>query len=450
MPHDTRMPVLRQRPTPTAHTPLALTPPAPATHHPLRSLRPGVDAGPVRSLYIHVPFCSHKCHYCDFYSLVDTRDRQPAFVDRLIAELRDLAPFAAGAPLRTVFIGGGTPSLLHAPLWRRLLDALHDLFDLSALRAADAEFTVECNPESASRELLDTLAAAGVNRVSLGAQSFSPRHLATLERRHDPANVARAVAAARAAGIPRLSLDLIFAVPGQSPADFERDLLAALDLSPSHLSAYALTYEPNTAMTARLRRGEFLPCDPDLEADLYELALATLHARGLERYEISNFARPGDECRHNLAYWRQEQWLAAGPSASAHVAGHRWKNAPRLDDYLASPPGLAPFIDHEPPDPRRALAERLMTGLRLREGVARADTLARAAALDPPADAALARAARTAADSSLLRAADAPRWSLTDRGLLLADRVAADFIAALDPVSPRPGPRARPRAPAGA
>ncbi|MFI4898367.1 MAG: radical SAM family heme chaperone HemW, partial [Phycisphaerales bacterium JB059] len=350
------MPLAEQRPRGTARAPLQAA---------------ARDTGPAqgaRSLYIHVPFCAHKCHYCDFYSIVDRQDRQAAFTRRLIRELTALAPFAG--PIETIFVGGGTPTLLAPECWVDLLDALHDRFDLSRLRSGAAEFSVECNPETATPELFETLRAGGVNRISIGAQSFNPTHLKTLERWHNPDNVARSIDMARAAGIERQSLDLIFGVPGQSLADWGEDLTRVLELGTEHLSCYALTYEPNTAMTARLERHEFEPADEDVEADMYELTLERLAASGLERYEVSNFARPGRECAHNLAYWRQRDWLAAGPSASGHIAGRRWKNAARLDDYLRTDDeGFAPIMEHEPPDGRRAVSERIMTGIRLREGL---------------------------------------------------------------------------------
>lgn len=412
MRHDTAIPLLRQRPG----------------THPLRSIDPdGPGAAPARSLYIHVPFCFHKCHYCDFYSLVDTRDRQPPFTRRLIRELTALAPRARAEPIRTVFIGGGTPSLLAPDLWRHLLAALHERFDLSA----NPEFTVECNPETVSADLVRLLREGGVNRVSVGAQSFDPRHLGTLERWHEPANVERAVRLARDAGIARQSVDLIFGIPGQTLADWERDLGRALDLGTTHLSCYNLTYEPGTAMTARLKRAEFEPAPEDLEVAMYEATLRLTRAAGLHRYEVSNYARPGDECRHNLAYWRQEQWLAAGPGASAHLAGHRWKNTPRLDDYLTiDDEGLPPVADHEAPDPARALRERIMTGLRLAEGLETGPILA---ALDAPHATGSARLLR-AVEAHRARAhlvSDSGRWRLTDAGFLFADGIAADLMAAV-------------------
>mgnify|MGYP003571166835 CR=1 FL=1 len=417
MTNDIAMPLAEQRPRGTARGPLEAA---------ARATDPAQGA---RSLYIHVPFCAHKCHYCDFYSIVDRQDRQEAFTRRLIRELGALAPFAG--TIETIFVGGGTPTLLAPALWRELLDALHDRFDLSRVRAGEAEFSVECNPETASPELFDTLRAGGVSRISIGAQSFNPDHLKTLERWHDPDNVARSINLARAAGIQRQSLDLIFGVPGQSLDDWSRDLERVLELGTEHLSCYALTYEPNTAMTARLERDEFTRTDEDLEADMYELTLERLTRAGLERYEVSNFALAGRECAHNLAYWRQEDWLAAGPSASGHIAGHRWKNTARLDDYLRTDDeGFSPIMDHEPPDGRRAVSERIMTGIRLREGLEITRTCADAERVAPGARRRLETTARWHTELGLLEISGG-RWVLTDAGFLMGDRVAAELMSAL-------------------
>ncbi|MDX2114884.1 MAG: radical SAM family heme chaperone HemW [Planctomycetota bacterium] len=417
----------------------------PGSDVPLAALRE-----PVRSLYIHVPFCFHKCHYCDFYSFVDTQDRQPEFVERLIAELRAASAHAArvqgaGRPtLDTIFVGGGTPSLLKPDLWRRLLDALGGLFET----APGHEFTVECNPETVSAELMEVLVAGGVTRVSIGAQSSHAAHLKTLERWHDPANVERALRLAADAGIARRSIDLIFAIPGQTLADWEGDLDWALGLAGGagsgeggveHVSCYALTYEPNTAMTRRLERGEFVPAPDDLEVAMQRLTARRLAEAGLERYEVSNFALAGAECRHNMAYWRQDQWLACGPSASGHAAGHRWKNVPRLADWMsgvAARGGYSPMVDHETPDASRALAERIMTGLRLREGLPEAEILGRAAALG--AENPLRRAAELQARRGLLLVAGG-RWTLTEDGLLFADGIASDLMSSLGGARRGPG-----------
>jgi len=300
--------------------------------------------------------------------------------------------------------------------------------------ASDCECTVECNPETANAELFDILVQGGVNRLSIGCQSFDPTHLATLERWHDPASVGRAIGLARSEGIARLSLDLIFAIPGQTLGQWKADLRRALDFGVTHLSCYCLTYEPNTAMTSRLGRGEFVPCDPDLEADMYECTVEMCAQAGLGRYEVSNFALPGHECQHNLAYWRQEPWLAAGPSASAHLleaggGSWRWKNTPNLGKYLAqSEGGLPGVVDLESPDPVRLVAETLMTGLRLREGVdwAKAlEGLKEQTQIDR-----LKTIARGLEAQGQLRISE-NRWSLTPDGLLLADAITREFLAAL-------------------
>ncbi|MEM1165057.1 MAG: radical SAM family heme chaperone HemW [Planctomycetota bacterium] len=396
-----------------------------AAHH-LRRHHHIHAGGCARSLYLHVPFCFHKCHYCDFYSFVDSQDRQERFAYALAAQMRTISETAG--PLESVFVGGGTPTLLRRAWWDVVLGALHQYF---AFEPA-CEFTVECNPETADLELLAALAAGGVNRLSVGAQSFDPRHLDTLERWHDPASVPRALDTAVAAGIERLSIDLIYAIPGQTLDDVEADLRAAIALPVEHISAYALTYEPNTAMTARLARNEFEPAGEELELAMFDLVAGTLGAHGLARYEVSNFARHGAECRHNLAYWRQEDWLAGGPSASGHVNGWRFKNVPNLREWLGvvEQIGAGPLVDVEPPDPCRALAERIMTGLRLREGLPIVETCDGAAAIG--AHERLTNAVAGAIDLGRLEVRG-DRWALTDAGLHHADGIAADLMAALDP-----------------
>ncbi|MDQ7012735.1 MAG: radical SAM family heme chaperone HemW [Planctomycetota bacterium] len=399
----------------------------------VRQLLDDPELSPVRCLYIHIPFCFHKCHYCDFYSLVDTRDRQQPFTDRLGQELAALAPLTQNQPLRTIFIGGGTPTLLQPALWTQLLRTLDDHFNLAAIHANDAEFSVECNPETASPELFDILRAGGVNRLSMGAQSFNPRHLKTLERWHDPKSVPRAVALAKTAGIERTSVDLIFAIPGQTLPEWDADLATALTLGTTHLSCYALTYEPNTAMTARLKRGDFTPTDDDLEADMYEHTVKRCADAGLDRYEVSNFAAPGHECAHNLAYWSQSSWLAAGPSASSHLldpqgGGWRWKNQPRLDDYLhQNDNGHPRAIDLEPPDPSRLLSEQLMTAVRLREGIDLDQLLENT---NEPTANAVRRVAADQLARGCLQESDS-RLRPTDSGFLVADGLAREFLSVL-------------------
>ncbi len=371
----------------------------------------------VEGLYLHVPFCFHKCHYCDFYSVVDD-DRHAAFVRRLAGELAGLGELTDSS-LRTVFIGGGTPTLLSPDLLRRVLAAVGDAFDLTRCE----EWTVEANPETIDAGKAAVMRAAGVNRLSIGAQSFDPRHLRTLERWHDPSNVRRAVELTRAAGIDNISLDLIFGVPGQSLDDWRADLDAALALRPDHLSCYDLTYEPNTAMTKKRDLGRLEPIDEQLETQMFEATIAHLTAAGYVHYEISNFARRSGagsrRCRHNLLYWEGGNWLAAGPGASGHVAGLRWTNAPRLGDYLDARAG-APACDVEELDADLRLGEQLMMRLRLIDGVP-LNWLAHV--LDQPRCETMDRLV----DAGLLERTST-HVRLTRRGLLIADSVVGELL----------------------
>ncbi len=371
-----------------------------------------------RSLYVHVPFCAHKCHYCDFYSIVDARDRQEAFTGRLIEELQASSPYLHG-PLETVFVGGGTPTLLAPEQWQSLLQAI------AAVGLGDnCEFTVEANPETVTSELLDVLVSGGVNRLSLGAQSFDHRHLVTLERRHDPASVARSVRRARAAGLVDVNLDLIFAIPGQQLDDWRLDLERALELDPTHLSCYGLMYEPNTPLTARLRAGVITRADDELEAAMYELALDRLDEAGYEHYEISNWCRSGRACAHNLVYWTNGDWWPLGPSAAGHVGGVRWRNVPRLGEYLDVGP-LPPVMDVERLDEDGRVGEQFMLGLRLREGLA--GDRVEALLAQGHRGRARSRAIERFVHEQLLERAGG-HLRLTRRGLMLADSVLAELL----------------------
>jgi oxygen-independent coproporphyrinogen-3 oxidase len=376
--------------------------------------------------YVHVPFCFHKCHYCDFYSFVDREDRQEEFAARLGRELRAWAPLVR-APLDTLFVGGGTPTLLRPAVLARALAAVRDALPF----APGAEWTVEANPETVTDEVARVLVEAGVGRVSLGAQSFDPRHLKTLERWHDPASVARAVDALRAAGVARVSVDLIFGIPGQTEAEWEADLRAALALGTDHLSCYGLTYEPNTPMTVRMERGEFAPCEEDIEARMLERADEVLGAAGFARYEVSNWARVragdggrGERCRHNLLYWRNRDWLAFGPSASGHADGRRWKNVPRLGDWLASE-GASPAVDVERATPDMRAGERLMMGLRLVDGMPEPE-VEEVLAMGERGGARRAAIARAEQGGMLERAGGAVRF--TRRGMMVANDVLAALV----------------------
>lgn len=371
----------------------------------------------IEGAYVHVPFCFHKCHYCDFYSLVETRGREPAFVERLLKEMKAFHQ-QFDAEVETIFIGGGTPTLLAVELWLKLLDGIHTFVPLRG----GGEFTVEANPETVTRELADVLVEGGVNRISIGAQSFNPAHLKTLERWHDPANVGRSVEVLRGAGVENINLDLIFGIPGQTLAEWESDLEAALLLQPEHVSAYSLMYEPNTPLTQKLKSGAIQRIDEDLEAAMFERSIDVLCDRGFEHYEISNWARKGGRCRHNLIYWENRNWWAFGPSASGHVDGVRWKNVPRLGDYLESDV-WPPVTDVERLDEDARVGEELMLRLRLVEGIPTGEL-----------ERMLARGRgerreiiKDHINSGLLELSGR-RLRLTRRGLLLADSVMSSLL----------------------
>lgn len=370
----------------------------------------------IAGLYVHVPFCFHKCHYCDFYSIVDQRDRQVAFTKALIAELA-AANEQYSLDARTVFVGGGTPTLLAAERWVELLNALRATDVLTHV----AEFTIEANPETVTAELMQTLVVGGVSRLSIGAQSFDPALLKTLERWHEPASVGRAVALARDAGIDNLNLDLIFAIPGQTLDQLDRDLDRALALEPEHLSCYSLIFEPGTPLTVKKQQGKIHPIEESLEAAMYQHVIKRLAEAGYQQYEISNWAKPGRPCQHNLIYWQGENYLGIGPSASSFVEGRRWKNQPHLGAYLASP-GHPVTVDHETLDPEARLGEQLMLRLRLTQGIG-LDWLSGVM----PADDRRRDELRRFQSLGLIEET-ATHLRLTPRGLLLADAIASELL----------------------
>ncbi|WP_218681925.1 radical SAM family heme chaperone HemW, partial [Microbacterium sp. BF1] len=307
--------------------PLPLGDPAPADGHLPADLP--IDTTVPFSAYLHIPFCTVRCGYCDFNTYTSTELRgakQEDYASTLISEIalarRALGDAGALRPMDTVFFGGGTPTLLPAGDLARMLEAVTGAFGL----ADGAEVTVEANPDTVTPEVARTLARAGVTRMSVGMQSAVPHVLAALDRTHRPENVRTAVAAAKDAGLA-VSVDLIYGAPGESLSDWEASLDAALVLEPDHISAYALIIEDGTKLARQIRRGEVPTPDDDLQADMYELADARLADGGFDWYEVSNWARtPDRRSRHNLAYWRGSDWWGFGPGAHSHVAGLRWWN----------------------------------------------------------------------------------------------------------------------------
>jgi len=318
----------------------------------------------VAGLYLHVPFCRRKCAYCDFYSLPGREDAQAAYVGAVLAE----GETYRGMAFDTLYLGGGTPSLLGSTHLAELMAGLRRLFVLDSL----AEATIEANPESASPDFLAAARAAGFNRLSLGVQSLNDAELCAAGRLHSAAGALGALAAARAAGFTDISADLIAGLPGQTAVSL-RYSLTALAPQVSHLSLYLLSLEPDTPLARRPPAN--LPSD-DAQADLFGEAVPLLGKLGFTYYEISNFARPGHECRHNLNYWRGGEYLGLGPAAASHLSGRRFRNRPDLDAYLAAP--TLQNVDPEALSSPEKAAEEAMLRLRLiAEGLAPEDLAAR-------------------------------------------------------------------------
>jgi oxygen-independent coproporphyrinogen-3 oxidase len=347
--------------------------PAPADGRLPAAALAGVGERPL-SLYVHVPYCAVRCGYCDFntYTAAElgaapgaSQDAYLAAVDTELELAR--AVLGPGAPaVQSVFFGGGTPTMLPAASLAGVLDAIRARFAL----ADGAEVTTEANPESVDPAYLDTLVGAGFTRLSLGMQSARPGVLAVLDRRHTPGRVGQVVGWARAAGFASVSLDLIYGSPTETLDDWRASLVSALDLGPDHVSAYSLIVEPGTRLAARIKRGELNGVDDDVHADYYLIAEAELAAAGLDWYEVSNWARPGHECRHNLAYWRGHDWWGIGPGAHSHVGGVRWWNLRYPTRYSARL-----LNDESPAEAREILSaedrriERVLLELRLAEGL---------------------------------------------------------------------------------
>ncbi len=371
------------------------------------------------SLYVHVPFCATRCGYCDFntYTAAELGSApgasRQAYLDAVRAEL-DLARRVLGdREVTTVFFGGGTPTLLAAAELTGILDAIRERFRL----ASDAEVTTEANPESVDAEYLAALVAAGFNRLSLGMQSGVPRVLAVLDRRHTPGRVGDAVAWARAAGFGSVSLDLIYGTPGESAEDWRSSLRAALALAPDHVSAYSLIVEPGTRLAARVRRGELPGIDDDVHAAYYLIAEEELAAAGLAWYEVSNWSRPGHECRHNLAYWRSSDWWGIGPGAHSHICGIRWWNVRHPSRYSARlAAGESPAEAREALTPADRRIERVLLELRLTDGIG----------LDILTPTERSRVGQVVADGHGTLIAD--RLRLTLSGRLLADGIVRDLL----------------------
>ncbi len=317
-------------------------------------------------LYVHVPFCLTRCGYCDFNAYAGLGHLAVRYVDALAAEADLWADAWTDEPFSSVFLGGGTPTTLATEDLARLLAHMRDRFHVSP----DAEVTIEANPDSVDERKLGELLDAGFTRLSMGAQSFDPTVLAALERVHSPASVRRAFEAARAAGHANVNLDLIYGANGETLPSWRRTLEETVALGPEHLSAYALTIEPATPLGRKVVAGVVPGPDPDVQADMFELACEVLSGAGYRHYEVSNWSWPGFECRHNLTYWQRRAYLGLGAGAHSHRDGRRWWNVRPPADYLELVErGARPIGGEEVLSSEEMRLEDVFLKLRIREGV---------------------------------------------------------------------------------
>jgi putative oxygen-independent coproporphyrinogen III oxidase len=388
---------------------------------------------PPFGVYVHVPFCAARCGYCDFNTytpseLAGSGASPDGWLDAVRRELSLARSVVGPRPVDTVFVGGGTPSLLGADRLATVLGEVRSTFGL----APGAEVTTESNPESTSPAFFAGLAEAGFTRVSLGMQSAAPHVLRVLERRHTPGRAVDAAREARSAGLPHVNLDLIYATPGETDDDLRASLDAVLEAGVDHVSAYALIVEDGTAMARRVARGEVPAPDDDVAAARYELLDDRFHAAGFDWYEVSNWASsPDAACRHNLGYWLDGDWWGIGPGAHSHLAGARWWNVKHPARYAALlESGETPEAGREELTPDERATERVMLRLRLASGLP----------LPLLDEAGRAAAARAAVDGLLDPVAlaggrragggrDEGRAVLTRRGRLLADAVVQALLA---------------------
>ena len=383
---------------------------------------------PTAGIYIHVPFCKAKCLYCDFYSLAGQDDAIDRFVGCVAEEISRVAERARDWRFDTLYIGGGTPSLLTPRHLERIVTTLQQTLDLSRIQ----EFTLEANPGEAPEEKLRVFRDLGINRLSLGFQSFDAGLLKFLGRLHDPRDCRRTFDAARRAGFDNISADLLFNVPGQTLRRWQTDLAALADLGPEHISAYSLTVEKGTPLHGMVAAGQITMPHEEVDTAMYAWTREYLPGRGYNAYEISNFARDGRACRHNLHYWRIEPYLGFGPAAHGFDGARRSWNVRNLDEYMTRVEGgNSPVAGGEELDPVQLRNEKLAFGLRLSGGVSITADLGY----------------ESVADFTSRFEVQLERWanhlelsgeqlSLTEQGVLLADTVAADLL--LDIGSPVP------------
>ena len=317
-------------------------------------------------IYIHIPFCAVKCIYCDFYSITDRENSIPRFINAIVKEIETCTVDVSNWKLETIFIGGGTPSLLNGRNIESILNALERKYDLAQIK----EWTMEANPGEAPLERLKDFRSLGINRLSMGVQSLEPDLLKFLTRIHSANQVFETYEHARNAGFENINCDLIYSMPGQSWEIWERDLLRVLDLKPDHISAYTLTLEKGTELYQFVKKGQVTMPEEDQTGGWFLKTHGILNSHGYSAYEISNFAKPGMECRHNLHYWRIHPFLAFGPSAHGFDGSNRWGNVRSLDQYLTQiESGNTPISMKESLTQKNLTNELIGFGLRMNEGI---------------------------------------------------------------------------------
>lgn len=372
------------------------------------------------SVYVHIPLCVKKCAYCDFTSYAGRMTQRDAYVEAVCREIRAQAAFFGRRRVRTAFFGGGTPTLLTGAQMNAILDALRACFDM----APDAEISMEGNPGTLTEENLAAYRAAGVNRLSLGVQSLDDGLLAAVGRIHTAAQAEEAVRMARAAGFDNINLDLMLGLPGQSPAQWERTLARAVALQPEHLSCYSLILEEGTPLHAQVRAGTcaLLP-DEDALCAMDEITARLTQAAGYARYEVSNYAKPGRECRHNVVYWECLPYLGVGCAAHSDMDGRRFYNPDGWQDYMAQ--AGAPRRAAEDENSRAGrMFERAMMGLRMTRGM---DAARFARDFGQEAEAVWPQSIRRFAQSGLMERQGA-RLRLTERGMQVMNAVLVEMM----------------------
>lgn len=379
-------------------------------------------------LYLHIPYCLHKCGYCDFNSHNIDQAEMAKYVCALRNEIAHYGPQADGRDVATIFFGGGTPTTLPFPDLADLLNACREHFPVTP----EAEITIEANPATIPQSDLELLREAGFNRLSAGVQSFDPEELKRLERVHTVDEVTLTVERARQAGFDNLSLDLMFGLPGQTVERWQSNLQKAIDLEPDHISAYNLTIEPGTVFHKQQEQGQLQMPPDDFQRELFEVTLDTLTGAGYEHYEISNYAKPGRQCRHNLNYWENGDYIGLGAGAASGFNGERTKNTNLPARYITAIEAEGTAVEsREQPDRRQSMGEAVMLGLRLSAGLnlsnfekqfgisfkeAFGETVTRLENMD------------------LLKISNG-QISLTREGLFLADSVIVEFISEPEPMT---------------